>query len=396
MFRLIDKLLPFEACLYYQILPITLEGTCLKLGMVNPTDTASLDYVRRILAYQHYSLETQPIAADALQAILSAYLKHNTGMGQQQAHTEPPTPATGHLDTQPDQESPSKNSDRIERQTLPTLIVDSPEALGELEAERTNAQMQQKQASETPLRKLQQVKRHTTVPPTGNPSLQRQERSQHHLSGFTANLAALPPQQMLKELLKRVLNGTIDRLDCERQLYEGNILCSRNNVLQFVIPGLALPILQGVIDELKRIGHLQLMPVEQTKVVEIERCYQHNHLLLRLQIIPGEYGDEAVMQVFRGEALRAYQQQQLENLWGEALNLAQKLQRKMNQICHASASDSIIRNSSHPTPNPAQIEALPALEHLLESVEQQLEGLKRMQSDRANLDAKSKDNMAHL
>lgn len=395
MFRLIDKLLPFEACLYYQILPITLEGTCLKLGMVNPEDTVSLDYVRRILTYQNYSLETQPIAADALQAILSAYLKHNTGIGKQQAHSQPPTPATGHLDTQPDQESPSKNSDPIERQTLPTLIVDSPEELVEVEADRPNAQVQQP-APETPLRKSQQVKRNATVSPAGNPSLQWQERSQHHLSGFTANLAALPPQQMLKELLKRVLNGTIDRLDCERQLYEGNILCSRNNVLQFAIPGLALPILQGVIDELKRIGNLQLMPVEQTKVVEIERCYQHNHLLLRLQIIPGEYGDEAVMQVFRGEALRAYQQQQLENLWGEALNLAQKLQRKMNQICHASASDSVLRTSSHPAPNPAQIEALPAVHHLLTSIEQQLEGLKRMPSDRANLDPKSKDNMAHL
>ena len=394
MFRLIDKLLPFEACLYYQILPITLDGTCLKLGMVNPADSASLDYVRRILTYQNYSLETQPIAADALQAILSAYLKHNTGMGKQQAPTQPPTPESGHSDTQPDKESPSKNSDRIERQTLPTLIVDSPEELGELEAERTNAQVQQP-APEKPLRKSQQVKRNPTVPPDGNPSPQWQERSQHHFSGFTANLAALPPQQMLKELLKRVLNGTLDRLDCERQLYEGNILCSRNNVLEFVIP-VTLPVLQGVIDELKRIGHLQLMPAEQTKVVEIERCYQHHHLLLRLQIMPGEYGDEAVMQVFRGEALRAYQQQQLEKLWGEALNIAQKLQRKMNQICNASASDSVHRNSSHPAPNAAQLEALPALHHLLESVEQQLEGLKRMQSDRANPDAKSKDNMAHL
>ncbi|MFE1743972.1 hypothetical protein [Coleofasciculus sp. H7-2] len=387
---MIDKLLPFEACLYYQILPITLEGTCLKLGMVNPTDTASLDYVHRILAYQNYSLETQPIAADAFQAILSAYLKHNTGMKQQA-----PTPATGDSDTQPDQEKASKNSDRIERQTLPTLIVDSPEELAE-EAARPNAQVQQKPAPETPLRKSPQVKRNTTVPPAGNPSLQWQERSQHHISGFTANLAALPSQQMLKELLKRVLNGTLDRLDCERQLYEGNILCSRNNVLQFALPGLTLPVLQGVIDELKRIGNLQLMPVEQTKVVEIERCYQHNHLLLRLQIIPGEYGDEAVMQVFRGEALRAYQQQQLENLWGEALNIAQKLQRKMNQICNACASDSVLGTSSHPTSNAAQLEALPALHHLLESVEQQLEGLKQMQSDRANPDAKSKDNMAHL
>ncbi len=55
-FRLIDSILPFEACLYHQILPLSLEGSRLKLGMVNLDDSAALDYVRRILSYMNCSL----------------------------------------------------------------------------------------------------------------------------------------------------------------------------------------------------------------------------------------------------------------------------------------------------------------------------------------------------
>ncbi|XPM56095.2 MAG: hypothetical protein EDM05_052475 [Leptolyngbya sp. IPPAS B-1204] len=43
MFVLIDGVLPFEACLYYQVLPLFLEGNQLHLGMVSPDDMAASD-----------------------------------------------------------------------------------------------------------------------------------------------------------------------------------------------------------------------------------------------------------------------------------------------------------------------------------------------------------------
>jgi hypothetical protein len=76
MFRLIDSILPFEACLYYQFLPLALEGRHLKLGMVAPQDSSALDYVRHILAYLNCSLKTQAIAAQTHQSMLSAYLNY--------------------------------------------------------------------------------------------------------------------------------------------------------------------------------------------------------------------------------------------------------------------------------------------------------------------------------
>jgi hypothetical protein len=76
-FRLVDSILPFEACLYHQILPLGLEGSRLKLGMVNLDDSAALDYVRRILAYMNCSLMPQGLSSAVHYAALSAYLNYS-------------------------------------------------------------------------------------------------------------------------------------------------------------------------------------------------------------------------------------------------------------------------------------------------------------------------------
>src|SRR6478672_717095 len=125
MFRLIDSVLPFEACLYYQILPLSLEGRYLKLGMVNPEDISALDYARRILAYLNCSLKPQPIASETHQAMLSAYLNH---IGKSKL-------AQGKIGKNP---SPPPQTD--ERNERPTLIVNSPEELLKAEAQTTDSQ----------------------------------------------------------------------------------------------------------------------------------------------------------------------------------------------------------------------------------------------------------------
>lgn len=74
MFRLIDSILPFEACLFHQFLPLSLEGKYLKLGIVDPNDSTALDYVRRILAFMNCSLKVEQISASTHQTMLSSYL----------------------------------------------------------------------------------------------------------------------------------------------------------------------------------------------------------------------------------------------------------------------------------------------------------------------------------
>jgi type II secretory ATPase GspE/PulE/Tfp pilus assembly ATPase PilB-like protein len=188
-----------------------------------------------------------------------------------------------------------------------------------------------------------------------------------HLARSIEYVATLPPPQLLQELLGRVLIGGIGRLYFERQSGQGRILWSQDGVLQSVLEGLALTVFQGLIIELKRIFNLPLLPVVQSKQVEIERRYQQECLLLRLRVMPGTHGEEATLQVLRGVALKFYQRQQLEKLGEDALNLAQQLQRKLHEI----------RDRSYRCPLP--LETLPALNQQLRGLDKQLEALAELQ-----------------
>jgi type II secretory ATPase GspE/PulE/Tfp pilus assembly ATPase PilB-like protein len=356
MFRLIDSILPFEACLYYQFLPLALEGRHLKLGMVVPQDTSALDYVRHILAYLNCSLKTKPIEAQTHQAMLSAYLNYSR------------TTDASHKPTA----KKEKISDRTER---PTLILDDSKIanydLSEPPPSSSPILENNSQLKPTPA-PPQEQKASTAVAPTPQVSAAAQtllplQVQALHLSRSMEFIGTLAPKQMLQELLGRVLVGGIGRLYFERQADQGRILCSQDGVLQSVLEGLSLPIFQGLIVELKRIVSLPLMPVLQPKQVEIERRYQQEALLLRLRVMPGTHGEEATLQVLRGVALKFYQRQQLEKLSQDALKLAQQLQRKLNEIRD--------RSGRYPMP----LEVLPALNQLLEGLDEQLESLAQSQ-----------------
>ncbi|NJR40027.1 MAG: hypothetical protein HC781_15900 [Leptolyngbyaceae cyanobacterium CSU_1_4] len=77
MFVLIDGILPFEACLYYQVLPLFVDNNQLNLGMVSPEDEAAFEYIRRIISYLNYSLVSRPITSEAHQSVLTTYLNHS-------------------------------------------------------------------------------------------------------------------------------------------------------------------------------------------------------------------------------------------------------------------------------------------------------------------------------
>ena len=358
MFRLIDSILPFEACLYYQFLPLALEGRHLKLGMVAPQDSSALDYVRHILAYLNCSLKTQAIAAQTHQSMLSAYLNYT------RTTSSPRKPAT----------NDNYKGDRTER---PTLILDDSKAANyNLSDEPPPPPIEKNTyksiASASTQAPPQGEVSSMAVAPTPKVSHSAEtllplEVQALHLSRPIEFIATLGPKQILQELLGRVLVSGIGRLYFERQADQGRILCSQDGVLQSVLEGIALPIFQGLIVELKRIVSLPLLPVTQPKQVEIERRYQQEALLLRLRVMPGTHGEEATLQVLRGVALKFYQRKQLEKLSQEALKLAQQLQRKLNEI------------REHSGRYPMPLEALPALNQLVQGLDEQLESLAESQ-----------------
>ncbi len=365
MFRLIDSILPFEACLYYQFLPLALEGKHLKLGMVVPQDSSALDYVRHILAYLNCSLKTEQIAAETHQSLLSAYLNYT------------------HTSSSPRKQTPQAD-DSLPRSERPTLILDDSQVANyQLSDDPPSPALEQvsSQSSVAPPQTLPEASR-LLIEPVSSTAVARTpkvstaaemllplEVQAVHLSRPIEFIATLPPKQLLQELLGRVLIGGIGRLYFERQSERGRILWSQDGVLQSVLEDLTLPVFQGLIIELKRIVNLPLLPVIQPKQVEIERRYQQEALLLRLRVMPSNHGEEATLQVLRGVALKFYQRQQLEKLSQDALNLAQQLQQKLNEIRD--------RSGRYPMP----LETLPALNQLLRGLDEQLESLTQSQTN---------------
>jgi type II secretory ATPase GspE/PulE/Tfp pilus assembly ATPase PilB-like protein len=388
MFILIDGVLPFEACLYYQVLPLFLEGSHLNLGMVSPEDTAASDYVRRIISYLNYTLVPRRISSEALQAVLSAHLSH---AGSQRPATQPGP-------SRP--RSPRPRKPLTDRNTQPTLVVDSPESLITDIHVRENAHTAPlpppeipfvpPQDAEAQLSQPELTQSDSAQPDSQNtllalpePTQLEQEHSPasaprfnplpvldvqpKHLSSPVEVLATLQPEELLQELLGRILFGGIGRLYFERQQQHGRILWSQNGVLQSVIEKLDVTTFQGVINELKRMTQLPLIAIDKPKQAEIERFYQQTRLLLRFRVMPTVHGEEATLQVLRGAALKFYQQQQLTNLGRDALSIAKQLQLKVNEIRDRARTSSSFSAD--------RLEALPALNQLLHYIEEELEQL---------------------
>jgi type II secretory ATPase GspE/PulE/Tfp pilus assembly ATPase PilB-like protein len=408
IFRLIDSILPFEACLYHQILPLRLEGSRLKLGMVNPDDSAALDYVRRILAYMNCSLTPQTIASDLHHVVLSAYLNYTDDqkkpvnprsnsasksiakriekkLAQKTAKSESPEPGS---------DSESSHLNGQDPHSQPTLLVNSPEDLNFQDLDVANPQAPPPAVLSEPTTDDSYAERSQSshngqqptlilksdpasasdVPPevpSHGETLPVLQVNAKHLSDPAEVLMMLPPDELLQELLGRVLVGGIGRLYLERQSNKARVLWSQNGVLQSILEELPLETLQGVINELKLLTGLPLISVQKPRQVEIERLYESHRLLLRLRVMPSNIGEEATVQVLRGAALKFYQQQQLANLSRDALSIAQNLQQKVNEIR--------VRTRFYPMLTADQLSILPALDKILKSVEQQLDDLKALQ-----------------
>jgi hypothetical protein len=479
MFIFIDGILPFEACLYYQVLPLFIEGSRLSLGMVSPEDSSALDYVRRIISYMNYSLMPRPISSEALQAVLSAYLhqagtqqdlqnlsRNRPNRGSARARSEqkldrntqqtlivdspedlnlesgrdeiqptpvppphipfvpalpvnesplpftdpaltdnatqelsaiPDLPAVPDLPSVPDlaleldlsldqdlslepdllldqdlsldqdflEEDPSLEEDLSLEQDLlleqdPPVAIESPAMLSDIvDAVEASTLLPEPPATNTPP---------PIVPPAFVAALPSLEIRANHLSSPVEVLATLPPKELLKELLARVLLGGIGRLYFERQVQYGRVLWSQNGVLQSVLDKLEPDLFQGLINELKLLTSMPLLRVQTPRQVEIERLYQNTRLLLRFRVMPSVNGEEeATLQVLRGAALKFYQQQQLTSLERDAISIAKQLQLKVNEIRD--------RARTEPGLSKNKLDALPALNQMLRYIEEQLEDL---------------------
>ena len=346
VFALIDNILPFEACLYHQILPLSVEGSRVRLGIVDPQDSSALDYARRLLSYLNCSLVTEEISSETHKSTLSAYLNH---VGHQKSKNISYSKVEQAKNNQQQNhnskialDGENKHYSSVQKTGINQISVISKSPDSQQQSSKSQTEFLSKQKNSL-----------CDIPELSLPSSVE--------STSLEVMATLEPQKLLQELLARVLKSGIGRLYFEQQQCQGRILWSQDGVLQSVVEKLENKKISGVINELKMLTQIPLIPIKKPRQVEIERIYQNNHLLLRLRVMPGNYGEEATLQVLRGAALRFYQQQQLSLLSQEALKLGKQLQIKINQVC------------SRQHLAPFQLDSLLTLHKLLDNVEHQVE-----------------------
>ncbi len=419
MYVLIDGVLPFEACLYYQVLPLFLEGNRLNLGMVYPEDTTAADYVRRIISYLNYSLVARRITTEALQATLTAYL--NAAENKQKTDKNQPDRVSFGHHRHAGRNRVARSVDQSERLTL---IVDSPDELEEAavsaEAERVEeppiaplqtpviasapsiahdealATWQQPSlpiASEEQSTSSKPSSRSANNPLTASavlrqpvlpllPQLPVLQLDAKHLSAPAEELVTLSPEVILQELLARVLVGGIGRLYFENHTHYGRILWSQNGVLQSVLENVPIALFQNLLAALKQTAKIASPIANYPKQIETEYLYSpmlegnaslKSRVLLRFRFMLNAGNEEATLQILRGAALKFHQQQQMRKLERDAMGIAKQLQTKLNEIRNQTLTGEGLASSC--------FDVLPGLSHLLRGIEQQLDELGVKESD---------------
>ena len=384
MFTLIDSLLSVEICLHHQVLPLFLEGSRLHLGMVFPDDRLAQDYTRQIASYLNYSLVSEPIPGTALQASLSAYLKHSRGptaakRPQPRPNLSKPSPSlplpskAGDLasgepaknrpkssgperrnpapDGPTDKSAPDKSAANNSKPSRPasqdpvpevrTYILDvpthldnfpqanrQPPALPSAEATQPTLRIKDRPQPPSPQSASKPIPASKSVSPAA-PALALDTR---YPDLPFEQLRNLLPRDLLPELIARALNNDISRLYFEAQDQQGRILLSDNGVVRSAIDALSREQLCGVVQELKQFVQLPAVSTRSSQRTDLEYTYGGSSVLLRVKIASNHRGESATLQVLQGAALKVYRRQKLMRSGREAIDAAKQVQLRVSEF----------------------------------------------------------------
>ncbi|BAW97472.1 hypothetical protein NIES970_24240 [[Synechococcus] sp. NIES-970] len=381
-FQLIDRYIPLNICRKYEILPLILQGRRLTLGIVDPQRANVTAIIHKLLSRGDLQLVGQQLDLKTYQLILSSYLKYHQSSerANQQPKSKPPAaPKAAEVPL-------SERATLVMEDGPPPMFSGTPPQDTNADSEKeedTAAFAGDTTALQAPVNtELSEFFRHmpAIVIPKGpvqmrspqsssgfNPDVDELQVSPQYLNTPLGNLTHLPAAQLYQELLGRILTEGIGRLYFENHAQSGRILLSESGLMKGMLSGIPQATFHGVLDEFKRLAHLPPGPVDRPKKVEMEQYYQGERILLRLRVMPGQYGEEGTLQVLRGQALVFYQQQQMDELGNDAVESAQRLERKLRHI--------YLRSQI----NPASLNALDELYSFCDRIREQLDNIRRRQ-----------------
>ncbi|XGB41929.1 MAG: hypothetical protein LVS60_17255 [Nodosilinea sp. LVE1205-7] len=320
MLSLINSILPFEACLFYQIIPLSIESSHLNLGMVNPKDLEANDYARRQISYIHYSMVAWPITSDWHRQTLSKYLSYAAKLKQRlrQGQSAMVNPVLS---------SPLADRENQEVDDRLTYIVDSPEKITLDDTKLGEPSTDTRDSPPVPETEPTEPSVSTTAPLTSTlPPLV------FNPVASPGEIHQLSPKALLEVLLQQVLSAGIGRLYFEHRSPRGRVVYSQDGQVRSILDDLDGTLLKDVITELKQLAGMPTLPASGNRQAEIERLYNGEPVLLRLRAMPNAEGENATLQILRGAALKFYQRQQINDLSREALIFAQHLQNRLQVI----------------------------------------------------------------
>ncbi len=386
IFQLIDAVFPVDSCRHYQVLPLKLEDNNLTLGMLNPSNEESLQFVKSIANVFHYNLTLNVIDVQTHEIILNSY-PQSSGQQSQSPQDYNKTVIDTNFsggaiplneaqlnrrkfaDSAPtiiSQQSKSNTSPI--KSNMPAGLEDLPpdlDFLRDLDLESPSpakpAKSQVDPAAtlyEIPPEFLQQkTANRLDDQPTiigGDPAelaqsaLEQESQAQiadaeieiadliediEKLAPETVDfLPELQSQLSWQKLLESAFQHYSDRLYLTRHSDRGSISAQKDEKTQSSINRLPLPTFCSLLDEIKRMARLPQNTSSHPQKVVLEKIYEEERILLRLEFLVEGEDEIIIVQILRDRALQIYEQKQMDRISEQALQLARQLEKTLRKI----------------------------------------------------------------
>lgn len=379
IFELIDSVFPVDSCQYYQVLPLSLKNNQLSLGILDPGNEESLKFVNSIAKVFKYNLQLKPIDQQTLEIIIASYNKNSQQCQRQSKDLDRNKTVIDSTVIDQGFVETNYNSRRRLADSAPTIIsVDndysSPKQsdsspvidglppdmdfLKDLDLVPPSASKSAKTAEETatlyeiPAEFLpQKSARHLDDKPTiiaeDSAQLLAQEiglssspteldatskMTEEKAQAAEDFLTQLLPQLSWQKLLDQAFKYQSEFINLTRHQTHGSIVAKKQKSSQSSVEQIPLPLFCSLIDEIKRMARLPLDLSNHPKKVVLERFYEQERILLRLEFAIAEAQEIVMVHILRGKNLATYEQKQMDKACEQALHLANQLEKTLRRI----------------------------------------------------------------
>ena len=356
IFQLIDRVFPIDSCRHYKVLPLKIVDNDLSLGMLDPLNEESLKFVNSIARVFKYNLEIQLIDEQTFQIILASY-----------PHSSPQSQPSGDRNQtmvddnfNPNMALKTNNSSRSLSDSAPIVsdLASTPQpqpqkdlaaTLFEIPPEFLSSKPQPRNLNDSPTIIGEDPARLLAQVETSNIEIAEAEAKISELIDkindldceITSNEDFLPgllPKLSWQKLLEQAFEHQTEQINLTRYSDRAKIIAIQDKLPQSTVEQVPLPIFCSLTDEIKQVAKLTDTLATPQKVV-LERFYEQERILLRLEFVPSESEEKIKIQILRGETLKIYEQQQMDRVGDRALQLAKQLEKTLRriQICFDSA-----------------------------------------------------------